>query len=116
VGKPEFVNSMEMRVRRNLEVDPSQDEQLGIAVTFIGLRLVKEARAPLPLWRFSQRLAAEAGVRSSADLARLSDSVKLLLIKTNHPRLAVTQSSSTPGVGYVYDRADPETWPVKSSR
>lgn len=89
--------------------------RLLIAVTEVGLDILDGARAPMRLWEFSERLAHMVGVRVVPDLRKLSEAIKELLRKANHPRLRVS-AASMPDAGYVFDQGNEETWPVVSPK
>jgi hypothetical protein len=57
------------------------------------------------LWDFSRRLGNRLGM-PPLPLADLSDAVKSTLAQIDDPRLQVL-APGMPGVGYVYDAADP---------
>jgi hypothetical protein len=93
----------------SLSID--QRRRLRRQVTAIGLRQLRLRRVPIPLWQFAVYLAVQSGVRILPDIDRLSDAVKQLIWSGGGGRLRVI-ATSAPGVGYVFDRDDPETWPL----
>jgi hypothetical protein len=68
------------------------------------------------LWEFSWRLGTRLGM-PPVPLSELSDAVKATLSTIDHSRLRVLAPAARgTGAGYVYDAADPDAWPVRSSR
>jgi hypothetical protein len=65
----------------------------------------------MPLWEFSRRLADHLG-SPPVPLDEWSQAVKETLREVNDPGLRVL-APQAPGAGYVYDAADPDTWPVR---
>lgn len=80
----------------------------------LGLQIVGEVRGPMRLWDFSRRLGRRLGM-PPVPLPDLSDAVKATLSRIDDPRLRIL-APGMPGVGYVYDAADPDSWPVRASR
>jgi hypothetical protein len=80
----------------------------------LGLQIVSEVRGPMRLWEFSHRLGLRLGM-PPVPLTDLSDAVKATLSQIDDPRLKVL-APGMPGVGYVYDAADPESRPLRCSR
>ena len=82
----------------------------------LGLQIVRETRGPMRLWEFSWRLGTRLGM-PPMPLGELSDAVKATLSTIDHSRLRVLAPPARgTGAGYVYDAADPNGWPVRSSR
>ena len=82
----------------------------------LGLQIVREGRGPMRLWEFSWRLGDRLGM-PPVSLGELSDAVKATLSTIDHSRLRVLAPPTRgTGAGYVYDAADPDGWPVRSSR
>ena len=102
---------------------PAADAIYGVmseSLVELGLQIVHEVRGPMRLWDFSRRLGKRLGM-SQVSLSELSDAVKTTLATIDSPRLRVLApgsrgGSSGTGAGYVYDAADPDSWPVRSSR
>ena len=44
-----------------------------------------------------------------------ADALKRVIREMDHERLRVMSPTDFIGVGYVYNAADPETWPIRSS-
>jgi hypothetical protein len=80
----------------------------------LGLEIVSEVRGPMRLWDFSRRLRLRLGM-PPLPLTDLSDAVKATLARIDDPRLRVL-APGMQGAGYVYDAADPESRPIRSSR
>lgn len=80
----------------------------------LGLQIVSEVRGPMRLWDFSRQLGRRLGM-PPVPLADLSDAVKATLATIDDPRLKIL-APGMPGVGYVYDAADPESRPLRASR
>jgi hypothetical protein len=87
-----------------------------VARTFVdlGLSIVRETRGPMRLWDFARRLEQRLGM-PRVPTGELCEAIKAALDRANDPRLAL-MSTTMPGVGYVYDAADPDAKPVRSSR
>jgi hypothetical protein len=82
----------------------------------LGLQIVREGRGPMRLWEFSWRLGTRLGM-PPMPLAELSDAVKATLSSIDDARLRLQAPPTRgTGAGYVYDAADPDTCPVRSSR
>ena len=88
------------------------------AYTLFGLRIVSEARGPVPLLTFGRRVLERLETTSPqrVPLPRFADALKRVIRDMQHERLRIMSPSDFPGVGYVYNAHDPETWPVRSSR
>jgi hypothetical protein len=100
----------------NLSVE--QHEQLLELLGEIGLGIVSEVRGPVPLLTFGRRVLERLQTRrsESVPLPHFADALKRVIRDMQHERLRVMSPSDFPGVGYVYNAHDPETWPVRSSR
>ena len=84
----------------------------------LGLQIVHEVRGPMRLWDFSRRLGSRLGM-PPVPLSQLSDAVRATLSTIDDGRLRVMAPASRAGgtgAGYVYDAADPDAMPVRSSR
>jgi len=82
----------------------------------LGLQIVREVRGPMRLWEFSWRLGSRLGM-PPMPLSEISDAVKATLSTIDHQRLRIlAPPGRDTGAGYVYDAADPDAWPVRSSR
>ena len=90
------------------------DAILSDSLVELGLQIVSEVRGPMRLWDFSRRLGRRLGM-PPLPLTDLSDAVKATLSQIDDPRLKIL-APGMPGVGYVYDAADPESRPVRASR
>ena len=90
------------------------DDLLSDSFVELGLQIVSEVRGPMRLWDFSRRLGRRLGM-PPLPLTDLSDAVKATLSQIDDPRLKIL-APGMPGVGYVYDAADPDSWPVRASR
>jgi len=95
-----------------------QHRQLLELLSEIGLRIVRENRGPVPLMTFGRRVLERLDARSGqpVPLPRFADALKRVIRDMQHERLRVMSPSDFPGIGYVLDALDPETWPVRSSR
>lgn len=89
-------------------------QTLAAALVALGLEIVRESRGPMRLWDFSRRLGARLRM-PPMPLAELCEAVKATLAAIDDPRLRL-QAPGMPGAGYVYDAADPDSVPVRSSR
>jgi hypothetical protein len=85
----------------------------------LGLQIVHEVRGPMRLWDFSRRLGSRLNM-PAMPLSQLSDAVRATLSTIDDQRLRILAPGSRggggTGAGYVYDAADPDSWPVRSSR
>jgi hypothetical protein len=81
----------------------------------LGLHIVSEARGPVPLLKFGRRVLDRLGNGSAVPLPHFADALKRVIRDMGHERLRVMSPTDLLGVGYVYNAADPETWPVRSS-
>ena len=84
----------------------------------LGLQIVHEVRGPMRLWDFSRRLGSRLNM-PAMPLSQLSDAVRATLSTIDDQRLRILAPGSRAGgtgAGYVYDAADPDSVPVRSSR
>lgn len=97
-----------------------QHRHLQELLSELGLHIVSEARGPVPLLKFGRRvldrLGAGNGSAAAVPLPHFADALKRVIREMGHERLRVMSPTDLLGVGYVYNAADPETWPVRSSR
>jgi hypothetical protein len=95
-----------------------QQRQVLDLLSDIGLDIVHEARGPVPLLIFGRRVLERLGPANglSYPLPQFADALKRVIRDMRHDRLRVMSPSDFPGVGYVYNVQDRETWPVQSSR
>jgi len=95
-----------------------QQRQLLDLLSDIGLHIVQEARGPVSLLTFGRRVLERLGPSNapSYPLPEFADALKRVIRSMRHDRLRVMSPSDFPGVGYVYNAQDRETWPVQSSR
>ncbi len=93
-----------------------QHRQIVRMLSEIGLGIVSEARGPVPLLTFGRRVRdrLEMPPPEVVPLPHFADALKRTIRDMEHDRLRVMSPSEFPGVGYVYNAHDPETWPVKS--
>ena len=97
-----------------------QHAQVMQALSEIGLAIVAETRGPVPLMTFGRRVLDRLGQRrpfvDPVPLPHFADALKAVIKDMDHDRLRVMSPTDFPGVGYVFNVADPETWPVRTSR
>jgi len=95
-----------------------QRRQLLELLSAIGLNIVNEARGPVPLLTFGRRVLErlESSPGGAVPLPHFADALKRIIRDMRHERLRVLSPTDLMGVGYVYNAADPDTWPVQSSR
>ena len=99
------------------QLSPAQREQLLELLSGIGLQIVEETRGPVPLLTFGRRVLERLeSDRAVVPLPPFAEALKRIIRDMNHDRLRVMSPSTFPGVGYVYNATDPETWPIRSSR
>lgn len=87
--------------------------RLSRRIASIGLRALRKTNAPIPLMKFVEMVALQAGVRVLPDALLLSDGVKAVLLHGNHRRLRFCGPERA-GIGYIFDLKRRETWPVVS--
>ena len=97
-----------------------QHRQLLDLLSEIGLTIVEEARGPVPLLTFGRRVlerldASQHPNRPVPPLPHFADALKRVIRDMQHDRLRVMSPSDFPGVGYVYNARDPDTYPVRSA-
>jgi hypothetical protein len=95
-----------------------QHRQLQELLGELGLLIVNEARGPVPLLNFGRRVLDRLGppAASAVPLPHFADALKRVIRDMRHERLRVMSPTDLLGVGYVYNAADPDTWPVRTSR
>ena len=96
-----------------------QHRELLRLLSDIGLDIVTETRGPVPLLTFGRRVLQrlQPAIADNPDaVPRFADALKQVLREMDDPRLRIISPSDFPGVGYVFDAGDPETWPVQTSR
>ena len=95
-----------------------QQRQVTELLLNVGLEIVRDARGPVPILTFGrrvlERLDPQAGYR--LPLPQFADALKRVVLELQHEKLRVMAPSDFLGVGYVYNAADPDTWPVRTSR
>ena len=88
----------------------------------IGLDIVAEARGPVPLTTFGRRMLERLGPQQLQPFGLLTqlqfaDGLKVVIREMGHDRLRVmAPPTDFPGVGYIFNASDPDTWPVRTSR
>jgi len=95
----------------------AQREQLLALLSELGLGIVHDARGPVPLLTFGravlERLQPTSPMR--VPLPAFADALKHVIREMQHDQLRVMSPTTMIGVGYVFNAADPDTWPFKSS-
>lgn len=94
-----------------------EHQQLMRLLSDVGLQIVTDVRGPVPLLTFGRRVLdlLEPGRRfHTVDLPEFAAALKAVIREMADERLRVMSPSDFPGVGYVFNAEDPETWPVKS--
>lgn len=95
-----------------------QRQELLRVLSEIGLDIVREANAPVPLLTFGRRVLRRLqcdGV-DAIPLPEFADALKRVLREMQHEQLQVMSPTEMLGVGYVYNITERETWPVRSGR
>jgi hypothetical protein len=96
-----------------------QHRQLLDLLSEIGLNIVEEARGPVPLLTFGRRVLERLDTSPQSSrpvpLPHFADALKRVIRDMQHDRLRVMSPSDFPGVGYVYNARDPDTYPVRSA-
>ncbi|WP_428936932.1 hypothetical protein [Fontivita pretiosa] len=102
------------------QLSPQQQQQVLELLSQIGLGIVSEARGPVPLLTFGRRVLERLRMHPAeppVPLPHFADALKRVIRQMDHQHLRVlSPNTDFPGVGYVYNADDPETWPVRSSR
>jgi hypothetical protein len=103
------------------EPSPAQRQLMLDLLSRIGLDIVAEARGPVPLTTFGRRVLERLGphhLRPFGPLTQLqfADGLKAVIRDMAHDRLRVMSPTNFPGVGYIFNASDPDTWPVRTSR
>ena len=113
-----FFNTSQPPPSSRWNLSPEQHRHLLELLGEIGLGIISEARGPVPLLVFGQRVLQRLGPRRMAliPLPEFADALKRVIREMQHERLRVMSPSDFPGVGYVYNAHDPDTWPVRTSR
>jgi hypothetical protein len=100
---------------------PEQRRVMLELLSRIGLDIVAEARGPVPLMTFGRQMLDRLGpqqLRPFGPLTQLqfADGLKTVIREMDHDRLRVLSPTDFPGVGYIFNAREPDTWPVRSSR
>jgi len=113
-----FFHRREQRSPELWTLSPDLRRQLLALLSEIGLRIVDEARAPVPLLSFGRRVLERLESTSTREvpLPHFADALKRVIREMEHERLRVMSPTDFLGVGYVYNATDPETWPIRSGR
>ena len=96
-----------------------QHTQVMDLLSRIGLDIVAEVGGPVTLMKFSRYVLDRLEARMRPDPVPLQDfaaALKVVINDMNHEKLRVMSPTDFPGVGYVFNALDRETWPVQSSR
>ena len=95
-----------------------QQRQVTDLLLNVGLEIVRDARGPVPILTFGRRVLERLDPPSGhrLPLPQFADALKRVVLELRHEKLRVMSPSDFLGVGYVYNAADPESWPVRSSR
>lgn len=96
-----------------------QHKQVMQLLSRIGLDIVAETRGPVPLMKFSRKVLDRLETRMRPDPVALEDfaaALKVVIRDMDHPQLRLMSPTDFPGVGYVFDALDRETWPIQTSR
>ncbi len=110
--------------RREAPVVPSfslssdQRAELLSLLSELGLRIVRDAKGPVPLLKFGRAVLdrLELTRPGRVPLPDFADALKRVIADMEHEQLRVLSPTEMIGVGYVFDLKDPETWPVRTSR
>jgi hypothetical protein len=93
-----------------------QHRELLSLLSGVGLEIVARTRGPVPLLTFARCVLEHLQPgRRFVDPVPLHDfagALKAVIRDMDDERLRVLSPSDFPGVGYVFNAADPETWPV----
>jgi hypothetical protein len=96
----------------------AQRAELLSLLSDLGLRIVRDARGPVPLLKFGSAVLdrLELTHPGRVPLPDFADALKRVIAEMEHEQLRVLSPTEMVGVGYVFDVKDPETWPVRTSR
>jgi hypothetical protein len=97
------------------QLSAEQRQRLLGLLSEVGLTIVTEARGPVPLLTFGRRVLERLQTEGAVPLPHFADALKRVIREMDHERLRVMSPTDFIGVGYVYNAADPETWPIRSS-
>ena len=103
---------------RPWHLTPEQHRQVLELLSEIGLGIVAESRGPVPLLTFGRRVLERLEADTRPDpvpLPHFADALKRVIRDMQHDRLRVMSPSDFPGVGYVYNAQDADTYPVRSA-
>jgi hypothetical protein len=94
-----------------------QRRELLSLLSELGLGIVHDARGPVPLMTFGRAVLERLhpSSQSRVPLPAFADALKHVIREMEHEQLRVMSPTTMVGVGYVFNAADPNTWPVKSS-
>jgi|SRR5581483_3408708 len=97
--------------------DAQRNELLAL-LSRLGLEIIREARGPVPLLSFGRAVLERLELTrpGRVPLEDFADALKRIITDMQHEKLRVMSPTDMVGVGYVFNSADPETWPVRSSR
>ena len=98
---------------------PDQHRQVLDLLSAIGVDIVAETRGPVPLLAFGRRVLDRLQTAPTVGpdaVPQFADALKRVIREMGDERLQVLSPSDFPGVGYVFDARDPQTWPIRSSR
>ena len=111
-----FWNRRDDRAQEVWQLSDEQHRQVLALLSEIGLRIIHEARGPVPLLAFGRQMLQrlQTGPCSRVPLLHFTDALKRVIRDMEHERLRVMSPTDFVGVGYVYNAQDPETWPVRS--
>ena len=95
----------------------AQRQELLALLSELGLGIVHDARGPVPLMKFGRAVLdrLELTRPNRVPLPDFADALKHVIRDMHHDQLRVMSPTTMVGVGYVFNAADPDTWPVKSS-
>ena len=112
-----FFRRFEVPEAQPWALSPEQHRQLLALLSEVGLGIVRESRGPVPLLAFGRRMLERLDIRRDAvPLPHFADALKRVIRDLGHEQLRVMSPTDFLGVGYVYNAADPETWPIRTSR
>jgi hypothetical protein len=100
---------------------PEQRRHLLQLLSEIGLHVVAEAKGPVPLATFGRRVMERLGPAQLQTIGPLptlqfAQGLKVLIRDMEHEQLRILSPTDFPGVGYVFNATDPDTWPIRTSR
>jgi len=81
------------------------------AMVTLGLEILARASGPMTLVHFAREFYRRWEGKDSTPSAEFSEALREAILAMDHPRLRI-KGPQMPGVGYVYDAANPDSYPA----